>query len=463
MSKTHLISFSATPFLRVAEAKVFCVSTHKPIIYGAGEVPLTGFEWPTLAQSLAGTQCKPEDYNEAAIERLMKEFDDYIVSVKGVRPQFKAINKTMMVDFRNALERQFYDDAYERFLKAKAKAESENDGSGSSNFTILVELLQYRKAAELIRAEAIADDMFETVQTGKQVAVSSWNFKGSIAKCVEVLVKKHGVARDDISLIWGGGKSGPSKRQKKKAKIMGNDAIRETLEEVGITMEDLNLDTVQDYIEETLDPALELGIQSKSQRQENIDKFQSGKSHYCLFTLKAGGVGLSLHHTDELCNDWDRSVEGFDIWYGKICEYNLRCDPKNKVLQGKIRRKPNNFAVEEDIPYVYTKQRVLFGAPTYSAIELVQMLGRCPRLTSLSETPQSIVFYRGTIEESVNAIVSFKLRCLKKVVRSNEAWESLIIGSKKVADYTDTKQLEGNESEDEDDDIMGGNGDSDED
>ena len=66
--------------------------------------------------------------------------------------------------------------------------------------------------------------------------------------------------------------------------------------------------------------------------------------------------------------------------------------------------------------------------PTYSAIELVQGLGRCPRLTSLSDTPQELVYYRGTVEESVARIVAQKLRCLSRVVRMKESWEDVIVG-----------------------------------
>ena len=67
-------------------------------------------------------------------------------------------------------------------------------------------------------------------------------------------------------------------------------------------------------------------------------------------------------------------------------------------------------------------------------MELVQGLGRCPRLTSLSNTPQVILFFRGTIEERVAAIVSMKLQCLTKVVRSREDWQDIILEAKTEED-----------------------------
>lgn len=128
---------------------------------------------------------------------------------------------------------------------------------------------------------------------------------------------------------------------------------------VSVTAEDLAL--------------MKLGTQNASSRQLEIDRFQTGKSKICLFTFKAGGVGLSLHHHDATCL------------------------PRESII-----------------------------APCYSAIELVQGLGRAPRLTSMSDTVQTLIFYKGTIEEHISAKVSQKLRCLREVVRQRESWEDMI-------------------------------------
>jgi hypothetical protein len=103
----------------------------------------------------------------------------------------------------------------------------------------------------------------------------------------------------------------------------------------------------------------------------------------------------------------------------------------------KARRQKNGYAVAEDIAKVPVRPRVNFVAPTYSAIELVQGLGRCPRLTSLSNTEQTLIFYRGTIEEDVARIVSQKLRCLSKVVRQREKWQDVVVGGVKADDHMD--------------------------
>jgi len=394
--ETYQIFFSATPFLRVAEAKCFCVSTRIPYKYGVATSPLCNAHWSDFAKAVAAP-AEPEEYSPAAVERLMDRMKDYIVDVKGVRSQFKAINSVQLIDFQTEDEAKFYHQAWARYEAMMEKIKGYQLSASQSRFLILAQFTVFRKAAELCRCEYYAKTMFETVQTGKQVAALAVGFKGTIRRTTDILVNKYGVSRDDITLVWGGGKTKATKKQENKKAVVTNEAMMAVLKDLGLSLDSLGLSDVEDYVDEEEDPALRLGTQSLKQRQVEIDRFQSGKSHYCMFTFKAGGVGLSLHHTDEL-------------------------------TEVKARRKKNGWAMTEDIPLVPTRQRICILSPTFSAIELVQGLGRCPRLTSLSDTPQVVVFYRNTIEERVAAIVSLKLRCLRKVVRTQESWEDTIVG-----------------------------------
>lgn len=393
--ETYQVHFSATPFMRVCEAKCFCVSTRIKTKYGVTEgVPLSNESWPDFESHIAAP-AEPEEYCPAAIKRLMERMSPYIVDVKGVRPQFNAVNSVSLIDFRTQEEYQFYLDAWTRYEEARKKIEGYELSGSQSRFLILAQFTIFRKAAELCRAEYLADAMWESHLKG-EAACLAVNFKGTIRAVTKFLVNKYGVSRDDISLIWGGGQTKKSEKQKKKEAVTKNDIMAELMGELGLNLKDLNLDAVEDYVEE--DPTethnLRLSAQSKKERQKEIDRFQRGLSHFCMFTFKAGGVGLSLHHTDELTKE-------------------------------KVRRKKNNWAIVEDIPSIPTRPRVCFLAPTFSAIELVQGLGRCPRLTSLSHTKQVIVFYRGTVEERVAALVNQKLKCLKEVVRTREDWQDV--------------------------------------
>lgn len=116
------------------------------------------------------------------------------------------------------------------------------------------------------------------------------------------------------------------------------------------------------------------GGQSKEQRQKFIDAFQRGDIDYMLLTISAGGVGISLHH--------------------------------------------------EDI-YPNARPRHIILPPTWSAIDLIQCIGRSHRLTSCSSTRQEILWYSGTIEERVAEVVENKVKCINKAVAAKEQWASL--------------------------------------
>jgi hypothetical protein len=397
-----LISVSATPFTRVSEAKCFAVSTHRPLDHLPGfpkGAVLNNENWPTYAKIIAAP-ASPEDYNQAAIERLMKDLDDYVVRVRGVRPQFEADNGVDTIDFETDEKRTFYETAWERFLAEKAKIEAQQLAGGgvASGNNILVALLKFAMAAEFCHAEGFAKDMHHAVQEGF-AACAAVKFKGTIIEIVRILTEKFGVPRDKISLVWGGGQTQLTKKQiaKKmlKAKKKEFEAMGMTVEEM---METLDLDEVEDRELLNIPAHMRLGLQDMDERQREIDKFQRGDSLYCCYTFKAGGVGLSLHHTDEL-------------------------------TKFKCRRKPSGYAYEEDIPKVPVRPRTTFVALTYNAIELVQGVGRVPRLTSLSPTRQRVKCYRGTVEVDIGRIVSQKLRCLSSVVKQHEDWQSIIMGA----------------------------------
>jgi hypothetical protein len=395
---------SATPFTRVSEAKCFCVSTRvKQRVASFVETELNNESWPLFAKAIAAP-AEPIEHSPAAVERLIDKMEDYIVRVTGIKPQFHARNKVKIIEFKTPEGRKYYDEAINRFMRRKAKIEqSITMTDAQKNIGMLVAMLQYRIAAESNpdRIEYIVNEMHKAAMQG-YAAVCAVNFKQTIIKCVKRAKEKYNISRNDISIIWGGGQTKKTKKQEAKEAITADTVVLDALKKFGISMEDLDLEDVELKEDEELDPALRLGVQSLPERQKEIDKFQKGRTLYCFFTFKAGGVGLSLHHTDDL------TVE-------------------------KVRHKESGYAIEEDIPKIPTRPRKTFVAPTWSAMELVQGLGRAPRLTSLSDTEQDLIFLAGTIEVKVAHIVSMKLRCLQKVVRSiKEDWSGVIVGN-----YTD--------------------------
>ena len=407
---TFQLFSSASPGTKVSEFKAFCCATKIPYTYGiTKDAPLTAAHWRDFAENIASDYGKsdiiPEQHSPAAIERLMNYMEKYIVRVKGIRWQFKGINRTEMIQFETEAGRKEYDNALETFMQEKAEIEASDMSTGQATINILAQFTIFLKAAEsnTDRVNIITRRMHYNVQEGF-AAVCAVRNKITICKCVKILIERYGVKRNQISLIWGGAPIA-TKKQKVKASMLKNKELMTILAAQGITMEDLDMDDIESSDEMELYPKeWRLGPQNAKQRQEEIDRFQKGISLYCFYTFRAGGVGLSLHHTDE----WTKE---------------------------KVRHKESGYAVEEDIPSIPTRPRRNIVSPTWSAIELVQGVGRCPRRTSLSNTEQVMLFFVGTLEERQARVVSMKLHCLTKVVRNpGESWEDLILGRKGMTD-----------------------------
>jgi len=334
---TRFIFSSASPFTRVCEAKNFAVSTRHRYKFGWSMIDLDERHWPDFAQWIAGNT-DPAEHSPTACKRLREELNKYFVEPKGVQSKYHSRNGCCLINFQSPTEAEFYNAAYARYIEELAKIDRDAPGGIAA---IWVAILKFRQAAELIKAPHLALAAWESVKAGK-AAVVVCNFRATLAKVCETLHKSFKVSRDEISMVWGGlGKAKP-------------DASSPY------------------YVDESLD--LDLGPQSRKARQKEIDRFQSGKSLYCLFTFKSGGVGLSLHHA----------------------KAGLR-------------------------------PRETFVSTTYSAIELVQSFGRSHRITSLSDTVQTVLFYRGTIEEQVADKVAIKLKCLDQIVASRESWADILV------------------------------------
>jgi hypothetical protein len=106
----------------------------------------------------------------------------------------------------------------------------------------------------------------------------------------------------------------------------------------------------------------------------------------------------------------------------------------------RCRRKDSGYVVEEDISKIPTRPREVLVTPTWSPIELVQGVGRAPRLTSLSTTKQHLIFYAGTIEGRVADIAGRGLRCLSKIIKQRESWSDLVVKGRDedIKKYEDT-------------------------
>jgi hypothetical protein len=252
----------------------------------------------------------------------MKNYNAYLVArelkleAHDIKFPHRVFNKCVLIDFESEAHRRMYDEAYKEYLRKLAEAGREGP-SGIAK--IWVAMLKYRQTAEVIRSGQLAK-VGKTLldSTGKQIIIAS-NFRDSLDLVKTILIDKYHIKEKEISIIIGGRNC-----------------------------------------------------------QGDIDRFQYGKSNFCLLTLKSGGAGLSLHHEHKVAR------------------------PRYGIIP-----------------------------PTWSAIELVQLLGRAHRINSLSTTYQDVVWFRDTIEEDVAAKVQIKMGSLKEVVSRRETWVDLFSAKSK--------------------------------
>ena len=173
----------------------------------------------------------------------------------------------------------------QKTYKLKIKHDEGLLSTGNYKMGVLTALLHYRMAAEgnPDRIKYICDKMIETVNNGK-AAFAACNFRGTIHKCVKYLMDTYNVPRDCISLIWGGGISAMTEKQKAKKAFEENEEMMAALTAAGLTLADVNLDDIEVSNVETVDPKYGLGMQNMKERQKEIDKYQSGKPRLFYFS-----------------------------------------------------------------------------------------------------------------------------------------------------------------------------------
>lgn len=362
----YILAMSATPWVTINHSRFVVVASRRK--YFGMSVNEGNFN--LFAKQLAD---RPEKPNIEASKRLRAQLADIIFSFPRVKWRSKAINQVLIVDFEKEAHRRAADAAYEVFLERKRKA-GENTKFG--RFEEFIALGQYRKAVEPFRVPAMVERALEDIKAGKAAVIGA-AFRKTVADAVFRLTQ-NGLTRNDISVIWGG------KREWNK-RLLLTDEEREAMLQRAMAGEMLDPFEVR-QLRETLDYQSEriladesaeeqaarlevqkalglLGTQSAAQRQVEIDRFQSGESKVCLFTLAAGGVGLSLD----------------------------QCRPE-------------------------LRPRVGYFTPSYSGPEFKQALGRTIRRATVEDVYQYMCYMRGTVEEShVAPLVDRKLKCIAAV------------------------------------------------
>ena len=363
---------SATPFVTVNNTRAFVIATKARLL----DMTITEESFSRFAGLICEEPNKP---NLAAAKRLRTLLGPFIYSMPKAKWPHKAINAVLLVDFRTDEDRALYDAAYAKYLE-KCKLLGKNTDFG--RFEQFVALGQFRKAVEPVRMDQVVDRCHKHIVDGKESPVIGCVYRDSVIRAVFRLIEL-GYKRSDISVIWGG-------REEIKTNLVLSDAefnelFQKSLRGEEFTKLDVKRMTITlqfkeekaSYSEKKDEQTLArlarvaefglMGSQTPNQRQCEIDRFQSGESKICIFTLAAGGVGLSLDQSS-----------------------------------------PNLLP------------RVGYFTPTYSGPEFQQALGRLPRRMTLSDTYQFIVGMVGTIEEThVMPLIDKKLRCIAEITNSD--------------------------------------------
>ena len=214
--------------------------------------------------------------------------------------------------------------------------------------------------------------------------------------CESEYFKSKGLTKQKISLIWGGNREIkpeellPETRAAEIAAKMGmwildnpDEARKPKADDIGITKEEfrsfhkgIKYTSERIFREMTKDAfaarneklrEMKLHNQNQKERHENVQDFLNGATEFCIYTLSSGGTGISLDHR-----------------------------------------------------YQYTRPRSVMSTLTYFSEEFAQALGRCVRLTTLTDTVQMIYVPEGTLlSDHMAPKLARKLRSIDAIGSSN--------------------------------------------
>ena len=343
---------SATPYQRVVDGTTLLETF--AVVSKFNNLPTTAETSERLVGMIAYPK-SPDEYSPSTCERLREVLEPYTVELKNVHFKHNARTKCVDIYFKSPAERAAYNKLVTDLITDLRKRRHNGEIRPIDKLVLLQKMQQ---GAELLRAPHMADRAVANLPT-KAVVIAS-NYVDTLRECYRQLVHVHKISPERIAFIVGG--------------------------------------------------------QTTEQRQQFKKDFQTGKRDILLFTMRSGGVGISLHH--------DRPT---------------------------------------------TKPRHIILPPTWSAIDLAQALGRVHRLTTISETTQEVLWYAETREQDVKQRVELKLRCIAKAIVAKEQFvdtfmkaigeeidaDELASAAEQARHETDLPDKDDTDSKDEDDSITG--------
>jgi hypothetical protein len=382
---------SATPAVTVWDTMFMTLAMRLP--YGAR--PLTRETFPEFARTLT-LGADPRSANAAALERWAGALGDRLVKPPGDPQKVKALNKVKLFEITDPANQNMLKNAMKNYLEAIERTGRSIDPQGQ----VMVAFMVMARAAELATVDTWVADAIAAHQQGYAPVIAirfTETLKELVMKlCDSEYFRSKNLNKQKISLIWGGNKEIkpeellPETRAAEIAAKMGmwildnpHEARKPKADDIGITKEEfrafhkgIKYTSERIFREMTKDAfaarneklrEMKLHNQNQKERHENVQAFLNGETEFCIYTLSSGGTGISLDHR-----------------------------------------------------YQHTRPRKVASTMTYWAEEFAQALGRCVRITTLTDTLQEIYVPEGTIlSDHMAPKLARKLKSVDAIGSSN--------------------------------------------
>jgi hypothetical protein len=414
---------SATPAVTLQDTMFMTLCMD--LEYGGRKVDRELF--PEFCRALNGNSNIPINKpNAAALERWKFAIGKRFIKPPNDPQKVKAINRVKFFEITDPINKSMVKNAMDNYLKSLEASGKTIDPQGQ----VMVAFMVMARAAELASVDQWVADAIEHHKQG-YAPVLAIRFTETLKEYVLKLSKSEyfqqlGYSRDKISLIWGGQKEIkesdllPVDRASKIGALIGEwvmnnpDVTRQpTADEIGVSKDELRAFrkgiryTSERLFREMSKESfarrneqlreLKLHNQTQQERYENVKMFLDGATEFCVYTLSSGGTGISLDHR-----------------------------------------------------YAHARPRWVMSTMTYWAEEFAQALGRCVRVSTITDTVQEIYIPQNTLlSDHMAPKLAAKLKSVDAIGSSNvdlAAELQRAVLKKETARALTAEELKGSES-----------------
>jgi hypothetical protein len=384
------VSTSATPAVTIQDT--LFMSRSMGLDFGGQ--PLTRDKFPEFARTLT-LGADPTKPNVAALTRWSAYLGDRFIKPPNDPRTTVVTNRVKLFKIVDPVALKMVNSAMDNYREAIARQGRVIDPRGE----IMVSFMIMARAVELATVDTWVEDSIAAHKQGLAPVLALRfieSLKDYVMKlCESSYFKELGYTSKNISLIWGGSaeikqedlltpeRAGEITKLVSQWVLSGETKGMPKAEDLGIepkeyrafkkgikyTSERLFREMSKEAFSARNDKlrAMHLHNQNAKERYASVQAFLNGSTEFCCYTLSSGGTGISLDHR-----------------------------------------------------FTYTRPRLVMSTLTYWSEEFSQALGRCDRLTTLSDTLQEIYIPQDTlISDHMAPKLAQKLKSINAIGSSN--------------------------------------------